>query len=63
MQALTTVIPNAEIAFMQNGRAVTWAEVTTEDLRATLVNRPQTPEAALARVEWHRRMGQACKVG
>jgi hypothetical protein len=33
------------------------AEVTTEDLRATLLNYPETESARKAAIEWKRRMG------
>ena len=35
-----------------------WEEVTTEDLRATIVNYPSTDEATSAQVEWKRRFGK-----
>ncbi len=46
------------IAHVQNGRPVTWPEVTTEDLRATIVNYPNTDSAKHAREEWRARMGR-----
>lgn len=36
----------------------TWEQVTTEDLRATIVNYPDSEEATLAQAEWKRRMGK-----
>lgn len=35
-----------------------WEQVTTEDLRATIVNYPHSHEATLAQGEWKRRMGK-----
>lgn len=49
---------NEQVAYVQNGRDVTWDQVTTEDLRATLQNYPQGRHAALAQQEWVRRMGK-----
>lgn len=46
------------VAYTQNGREVTWDEVTTEDLRATIVRYPETEDAQHARTEWIRRMGR-----
>lgn len=47
-----------EVAYVQNGREVTWAEVTTEDLRATICNYRGTEDAARALIEWRRRFGR-----
>ncbi len=52
---------NEKVAHIQNGREVTWVEVTTEDLRASLQNFPSSPEAVHAGAEWERRMGQPYK--
>ncbi len=46
------------VAHVQNGREVTWDQVTTEDLRVTIVNYPDTSDATAAREEWKRRMGR-----
>lgn len=52
---------NERVAFIQCGREVTWVEVTTEDLRATLQNYPSSQDAVHAQAEWTRRMGQPYK--
>lgn len=48
----------SRVAYIQNGREVTWEEVTTEDLRATIVRYQETEDARQAREEWTRRMGR-----
>lgn len=48
-----------DIARWQNGRAITWDMVTTEDLRATIVNHPLSHASTLAQKEWKNRMGKS----
>lgn len=45
------------VAFVQNGRAVGWSEVTTEDLRADLTLYPTDRSTRFSAEEWERRMG------
>lgn len=49
------------VVFVQGDREITWGEVTTEDLRATMQNYPSSPEAVHAQAEWVRRMGTPYK--
>lgn len=50
---------NSEVAYVQNGRKVAWADVTTEDLRQTIEIYPLSAAAQYALSEWARRFGKS----
>ena len=53
-------VMNERIVCLIDGRERLWAEVTTEDLRATMHNYAGTPDANFASLEWVRRFGREC---
>lgn len=51
-------VMNERVAFVQNGREVSWREVTNEDLLATICGGSDSDAVLWAQREWTRRMGQ-----